>query len=171
MFKSFKSSIVLFFRKQLLKRKGVIIHNNCTFSGVEFSGKAVVEPYCRLNGDPKIIIGDNFYMNAGCHLQGNIIFGRDVMIGPKTVMWGRDHAIELSEPMCNQGHIKSDIIVGDDVWIGANVTIIKGLNIGTGSVIGAGSVVVRDIPEYAIAVGNPARVVKSRKPEHPVSKK
>ena len=167
--KSFKSSVVLFYKKQLLKRKGVIIHNNCTFSGVEFSGKAVVEPYCRLNGDPKIIIGDNFYMNAGCHLQGNIVFGDDVMIGPKTVIWGRDHKIGFGQPMCHQEYIKGDIIVGDDVWIGANVTILKGISIGSGAVVGAGSVVVKDIPEYAIAVGNPARVVRTRNPKNSAS--
>ena len=72
MSKSIKKYIILIIKRTLLKRKGIIIQNNCTFSGVEFLGKAIIEPYCRLNGDPKIIIGNNFYMNAGCHILGNI---------------------------------------------------------------------------------------------------
>lgn len=163
MSKSFKNTIKLFIKKQLLKRKGVMIHNNCTFGGVEFKGKAVIEPYCRLSGDPKIIIGNNFYMNAGCHILGEIIFGDDVLIGPKTVIWGRDHGIAKNELIRKQNHNKKKIIVGNDVWIGANVTILKGVSIGNGAVIGAGSVVTKDVPEYAIVAGNPARVVKYRK--------
>lgn len=163
MSKSFKNKIKLFIKKQFLKRKGVVIHNNCTFGGVEFKGKAIIEPYCRLMGDPKIVIGNNFYMNAGCHILGEIIIGDDVMVGPKTVIWGRDHGILKDKLMRNQPHNKMPIVIGSDVWIGANVTILKGINIGNGAVIGAGSVVAKDVPEYAIVVGNPAKVVKYRK--------
>ena len=53
-------------------------------------------------------------------------------------------------------------IVGNDVWIGANVTILKGVSIGDGAIIGAGSVVTKSIPNYAIAVGSPAKVIKYR---------
>jgi acetyltransferase-like isoleucine patch superfamily enzyme len=51
---------------------------------------------------------------------------------------------------------------GDRVWIGANVTILKGVTIGNDAVVGAGSVVTKDIPEKAIAVGVPAKVIKYR---------
>ena len=54
------------------------------------------------------------------------------------------------------------IIIGSDVWIGCNATILGGVKIGNGAVIGANSVVAKDIPPYAVAVGNPARVVKYR---------
>ena len=162
MAKSIKTSIKFFIKKILLRKKGVIIHNNCTFSGIEFLGKATIEPYCRLSGDPKIIIGDNFYMNAGCHILGEITIGDDVMIGPKTVIWGRDHGIKKDKPMREQEHFKQPITIGNDVWIGANVTILKGVKISDGVVIGAGSVVTKDIPPYAIVVGNPAKIVKYR---------
>ena len=61
-----------------------------------------------------------------------------------------------------QEHITEKVKIGNDVWIGANCTILKGVAINDGAVIGAGSVVVNDIPEYAIAVGNPAIVKKYR---------
>ena len=55
-----------------------------------------------------------------------------------------------------------DVTIEDGVWVGCNVTILKGVTIGRGAVVGAGSLVTKDIPPYSIAVGNPARVIKSR---------
>ena len=162
MAKTIQFALKIWMKKKLLRRKGVVIHNNTVFSGINFLGKATIDPYCRLYGDPEIVIGDNFYMNSGCHLLGNIVFGRNVMIGPKTVIWGRDHGLKLGIPMREQEHIKQKIIVGDDVWIAASVTILKGVTIGKGAVVGAGSVVTKDISEYAIAVGNPAKIIKIR---------
>jgi len=160
--KTVSQSIITYFRRLSLKRKGVVVHHHTYFKGVLFRGRAVIEPYCRLNGDPAITIGKNFYMNSGCHLLGEITIGDDVMIGPKTVIWGRDHGMALGQPMRMQPHSKRPVSIGDDVWIGANVTILKGINIGDGAVVAAGAVVVRDVPSLAIVAGNPARVVKIR---------
>ena len=162
MSKNIRNKIKYYYKKIKLKQQGVIIYNNCTFNNVIFKGKALIEPYCRLSGIPNIIIGDNFYLNAGCHLLGDISFGDNVMIGPKTVIWSRDHGMEIGKPMKEQHHINKPILIGDDVWISANATILKGVNIGNGAVVGAGSVVTKDIPEFAIVVGNPAKVVKYR---------
>lgn len=162
MAKTIGNSLIQFARRIALRRRGVYVHNNTVVSCTEFRGRAVIEPYCRLVGDPKIVCGDDFYLNAGCHLLGDIEFGQHVMIGPKTVIWGRDHGMAAGLPMKHQSHKNAPIRVGDDVWIGANVTILKGVSIGSGAVVGAGSVVSRDIPECAIVVGNPARVIKYR---------
>ena len=146
-----------------LKKQGVSIDKNVVFSNVYFEGKAKIEPYCRMIGTPIIKIGDGFYANVGCHFLGQITIGRNVIIGPKTVIWGRDHGIRLNGiPIKYQDSIYADIIIGDDVWIAANVTILKGVVVGGGAVIGAGSVVTKNIPEHAIVVGNPARVIKFR---------
>ncbi len=59
--------------------------------------------------------------------------------------------------------------IGNDVWIGCNSTILRGLQIGDGAVIGANSLVNKDIPPYAIAVGNPAKVIKYRFHEEIIS--
>jgi len=55
---------------------------------------------------------------------------------------------------------EKEVIIRDDVWIGYNSTILKGVTIGKGAIIGAGTLVDKDIPDYAIVVGNPARIIK-----------
>jgi carbonic anhydrase/acetyltransferase-like protein (isoleucine patch superfamily) len=55
-----------------------------------------------------------------------------------------------------------DVTIGNDVWIGTNVTIFAGITVGHGAVIGTGAIVTRDIPDFAVAVGVPARVIKYR---------
>ncbi len=162
MFKETQRRLTLYLKRIQLKRQGVSIYDGCTFSGVIFAGKATVEPYCRLLGDPLITIGDNFYMNACCHIQGDISIGNDVLIGPKTVIWGRDHGFSRDRIIRVQPHVKEPVTIGDDVWVGAQVTILKGVHIGDGAVIGAGSVVTGDVPDYAVVAGNPARVIKYR---------
>jgi virginiamycin A acetyltransferase len=57
---------------------------------------------------------------------------------------------------------KGSVIIGHDVWIGTNATILSGVRIGNGSIIGAGSVVTKDIPEFSIFAGNPAKFIKKR---------
>lgn len=75
---------------------------------------------------------------------------------PFNVLWERGKGIA--------GHpkTKGDVIIGNDVWIGTETLILSGVTIGDGAVIGARSVVVDDVPPYAIAAGNPARIVKWR---------
>lgn len=101
-------------------------------------------------------------MNANCHLMGEITFGDNVMIGPQTIIWARDHGMALGVPMKEQAHKTKPIVIGNDVWISANVTILKGVVIEDGAVIGAGSVVVKNVPKNAIVVGNPAKIVRYR---------
>ena len=65
---------------------------------------------------------------------------------------------------------KGEIIIGHDVWIGNNVTILSGIRIGNGAVIGAGTVVTKDVPPYAIVVGNPMKIIKYRFDETQIKK-
>ena len=68
----------------------------------------------------------------------------------------------LSRDLINHSLNKEKAIIGNDVWLGANVVVLQGVKVGTGAIIGANAVVTKDIPEYAIAVGTPARVLKYR---------
>ena len=65
-------------------------------------------------------------------------------------------------PVKNELPLKGDTVIGNDVWIGQNVTVMPGVHIGDGAIIGANSVVAKNIPPYAIAVGNPCQVVRKR---------
>ena len=70
-------------------------------------------------------------------------------------------------PMCEQGYQdEKPIIIGDDVWIGGHVIVLPGVHVGNGAILAAGAVVTKDVPEYAIVGGNPARVIKYRNGEH-----
>lgn len=60
----------------------------------------------------------------------------------------------------NDDNSYRDIIVEEDVWIGINVTLLSGAHIGRGAIIGAGAVVRRNVPPYAVVVGNPGRIIK-----------
>ncbi len=69
---------------------------------------------------------------------------------------------EADEPSFFDWRRQQPVEIGHDVWIGHGAIVLPGRRIGTGAVVGAGSVVTKDIPDYAIAVGNPARVVRQR---------
>jgi acetyltransferase-like isoleucine patch superfamily enzyme len=123
-------------------------------------------------------IGDNFVIGSYAVVAPNdsfgIIIGNNVGIAERAYIRGGNHDYsDPARPIMEQGHVArkitderrrdASIIIGDDVWIGAGCFILSGAKIGRGAVIGAGSVVATAIPEYAIALGNPVRVVASRK--------
>jgi acetyltransferase-like isoleucine patch superfamily enzyme len=111
-------------------------------------------------------IGNNTGLNSNVTLGadlGSIYIGKNVIIGMNTVMRAANHRFDQSPdvPIRDQGHDRGTIVIHDDVWIGANVTIVPNVTIGSHCVIGAGSVVTKDIPTGTMAVGVPARVLKS----------
>lgn len=85
------------------------------------------------------------------------------MIAANCAFYSYDHGVSPDQPVRNQPlQSKGPIVIGDDAWIGTGVIVLSGVNVGVGAVIGAGSVVTRDVPAGAIAVGNPAKVIKIR---------
>lgn len=111
-----------------------------------------------------IEIGDNSGIGVNCVVKKAII-GKDVMMGPDVVFITANHNFEdTSIPMRGTGHAPAEIIqISDDVWLGTRVIILPGIKIGKGAIIGAGSVVTKDVPDYAIVGGNPARIIRNRK--------
>lgn len=123
------------------------------------------------------MVGRYTYLSRNCTLC-NTTVGNFCSIGPNLISgWGIHPTDSLStHPMfystrCQNGFTLSstnkiqeykNITIGNDVFIGMNVTILDGVVIGDGAIIGAGSVVSKDIPPYAIAVGNPIRVLRYR---------
>jgi acetyltransferase-like isoleucine patch superfamily enzyme len=95
----------------------------------------------------RVDIGDFTLTAQSCHfLSGPHLHGFD----------------DLSTPIMYQLGHSERLKIGPDIWVGANSTVMA--NIGHGCVVGAGSVVIKDIPPYSVAVGNPARVIRTRNP-------
>ncbi len=115
-------------------------------------------------GGRSICFGNNVRIGRCSHVMGNVSIGDDVMIAPNVTIAGGAHGIERNGiPMFYQaGKSKGSILIGSDVWIGANSVITDSVTIGKGAVIGAGSVVTKNVDEYAIVVGNPARLLRYR---------
>lgn len=120
-----------------------------------------VEPPFHCDYGSNIYCGNNMYFNVNCVvLDGaKITIGSNVLFGPGVQLYAATHpldavvrrTLELARP----------ITIGDDCWVGGGAIICPGVSIGAGCVVGAGAVVTKDIPAYSLAVGNPARVVKS----------
>jgi len=121
-----------------------------------------------IKGWELISIGEGSWINIGSMLfatgKAQISLGKNVMLGPYCVIISQQHSIlDTTQPMIKQPLIgDGGVIIEDDCWLGAHVVIAGNVRIGKGSVIGANSFVNKDIPAYSIAVGSPARVIKSR---------
>jgi acetyltransferase-like isoleucine patch superfamily enzyme len=96
--------------------------------------------------------------------QGGVHIGNDVYTGPMVQLVAVNHIYrDPDRPIREQGITARGIIIEDDVWLGAGAIVLDGATVGRGSVIGAGAVVANDIPPYSLAVGSPAKPIKSRK--------
>ena len=113
-----------------------------------------------------ITIGENSNIAMNCFIQSakEVNIGKNVLFAAYCyVIGGGDHETERTDiPIIAQGQIVKGITIEDNCWIGASVKVLDGVKIGRDSIIGAGAVVTKDIPSYAIAVGVPAKVVKTR---------
>lgn len=110
-------------------------------------------------------LGDYSGLGIRAQINGKTVIGKHVMMGPEVCIYVRNHMfIRTDIPMDQQGFSdERPVIIEDDVWIGARAIILPGVHIGTGAVIGAGSVVTKDVPDYAVIGGNPARILRMRK--------
>jgi len=136
------------------------------------SGRVHVGPWCwvgdgvalrshagRVSIGAKVVIGGGTTVNS--YLDVSI--GEGTLIADDVHITDFDHRTDRVDlPIKDQGVVTSPVRIGPDVWLGRGVTVLRGVDIGRGSVIGAHAVVTRDIPPYSVAVGAPARVVRSR---------
>lgn len=126
----------------------------------------------RAMSDTSIYIDEGTYIGPYVCLAGpgNIKIGKNCLIAAHTGIFANNHVFnDPTQNISQQGVTRRGIVIGDDCWLGHAVTVLDGMTIGEGSVIGAGAVVAKDVPPYSVAVGVPARVVKSRK-EKPLMK-
>ena len=168
-------------RNVVIRHPGnIIIGNNVT-----------IDDNCLIDargaGNRGIVLEDNTIINRNCMIQakaGPIHFAQRVSIGCNSVIVSMDgvqleeavliaggcsisagsyHFDNAHKAVMDQGvYTVGPIIIGNKAWLGSNVTILDGVKIGSGAVIGAGAVVTKEVPANSVAVGVPARVVKTR---------
>ncbi|PNP42290.1 galactoside O-acetyltransferase [Trichoderma gamsii] len=110
-------------------------------------------------------IGDNFYANFNLVILdcGMVTIGHRVLFGPFVSIFGATHETDVQSRR-NGIEYGGSVTIGDDCWIGGNTTIMPGVTIGKGCTIGAGSIVTKSIPDFSVAVGSPAKVIKKVNP-------
>lgn len=147
-----------------MRKENVIIGKGCEIKGKLYS-----------YGEGKITIGNNCFMNASSYIGAmeSVSIGNDVIIATNVRIF--DNNNHPTSPKARREMSHSDfygdlwswkyaehkpVVIGDNVWIGEYSAILKGVTIGKGSIVASHSVVTKDVPEYTIVAGNPARVVK-----------
>jgi len=176
--------------RNVILGKGISIRHP---SKISLGDNVAIDDYCALDArggdDSGISIGDNTIVSRNTILRtkdGTISIARDSGIGSNCVLAsastleigenllmascvcvlaGGQHAFDRVDiPIVSQGMVsRGGITIGRNVWLGTRVTVLDGVQIGDEAVIGACSLVNKDIPEYAIAYGIPAKVVKDRR--------
>ena len=153
-----------------------IICHGCTFHGLKnihignytyISSHSILSTWT-IGNKPFLKIGNNCNIGEYNHYSAanKIIIGNGVLTGRWVTITDNNHGSFTKEqlqvsPIIRPIVPKGEIIIDDNVWIGDKATILAGVHIGEGSIIGANSVVTKDIPPFSIAVGNPAKIIKT----------
>ena len=135
---------------------GVIFGNNNMICAESFAEEVSIQI------GTGVTFNSNVMVNAD--IKGEIIIEDDAMIGPNVVMRASGH--EYKDPnrsIRQQGHVRGKIVIGNGAWIGANAVILPNVAIGRGAVVGAGAVVTKDVGEFDIVCGVPAKKIRSRR--------
>ncbi len=136
-------------------------------SGVRVGARVTFEAdvWMKLVSDQATVaVGDFTFVGRGTEFDvtESVVVGSHVLIGPGVFITDHNHGIEhglrVDEQICAGG----PVVIGDDVWLGAGVVILPGVTVGQGAVIGAGAVVTRDIPDWSVCAGVPARIMRKR---------
>jgi maltose O-acetyltransferase len=108
-----------------------------------------------------IEVGENFYANYGCVILdvNKVKIGNNVLLAPNVQIYTATHPVDPSERLTGKEYALP-ITIGNNVWVGGGTIICPGVRIGDNVTIGAGSVVTKDIPDNAVAAGNPCRIIK-----------
>ncbi|WP_129597537.1 acyltransferase [Anaerophilus nitritogenes] len=126
-----------------------------------------IRPYVTIVGTNNVEIGDNITIRPYTSIYADndegkkVIIGNDVLIGPNVYMTVSNHNYQNKNiPIKSQGYTFKDIIICDGAWIGYGAIILPGVIIGKHAVVAAGSVVTKNVPDYTVVGGVPAKVIK-----------
>ncbi len=134
------------------------LHNTFYFNGEDIL----------MYGDGNISIGENTYIGRLSRIQvskgSSVIIGKNCKIGPHFQVWTQSNNVDCDfSDNSKISHKYGNIIIGDAVWIGTNVVISPGVKIGNNSIIGAYSIVTKDVPDFAIVAGIPAKLIRYKR--------
>lgn len=176
---------------QFLKFCARAVKNAIATQSLALMSKSDIEPNTNISLDLKFYdLGENVYIGENCYLDPGISVGRFSRLGDRVtihcspsskVKIGKFCSISSDVSLITTYHpieylstsyrvlkfkgpnsIAAPINIGNDVWVGKNAIILQGVTIGDGAIIGAGSVVTKDVDEYSIVVGNPAKKIRER---------
>lgn len=129
-----------------------------------------IDTYYNQKFYPRLNIGKGVSFNYRCHIGviNEVIIGDDVLIGSNVLITDHSHGTNSIEdideaPETRKLYSSGRVVIEEKVWIGENVCVLPNVTIGCNSIIGANSVVTHDIPPYSVAVGCPARVIRTIK--------
>ncbi|RMI39485.1 acyltransferase [Streptomyces triticirhizae] len=130
-------------------------------TALRLGARCYVAAHAYLTGT--VTAGDDCTLNPFAVVRGTVTLGNGVRIGAHASILGFNHGMAPDRPVFRQPTSERGIVVGDDVWIGSHAVLLDGVTVGAHAVIGAGAVVTRDVPEWAVVGGNPARVIRDRR--------
>ncbi|MGC8833752.1 MAG: acyltransferase [Armatimonadota bacterium] len=169
----FGTNVVLRHPHKIHIGSNVAVDDNCLLDAKGFDNKGIsigdgvflgrnTIVLCK-NGD--IQIGKGTMVSCNCEIfsGSKVTIGQNCEIAAYTYLIGGDHSYaDPTVPVAEQGLVSRGISIGDNVWLGAGVKVADGVSIGQDCIIGAGAVVLKDIPDFSLAAGVPAKVLRSR---------
>jgi acetyltransferase-like isoleucine patch superfamily enzyme len=165
-----RNASMIRFGKGVTLERGVII-DGLMRQGVVLGNNVKIGAYSVLVGAPVSNLGEGIRIGANSAVEaysfigasGFISIGEDVIMGQHIGFHPENHNFDRTDAIIQaQGTTRQGITIEDNVWVGSNATFLDGAHVGQGSVIGAGALVRGTIPPYSIAVGVPARVIRTR---------
>jgi acetyltransferase-like isoleucine patch superfamily enzyme len=152
--------------------------------GTTIGRNGYLSPAAAISGRPPhecLVMGDDGFVAGGCYVTGSVTLGHDCTLNPYATVRGKfcagdgvrigahaciigfnhGHA-RIDIPIHHQPHTSKGIVMGNDIWIGSRVVVIDGVTVGSHAILAAGAVVTRDVPDFAIVGGNPAKILRFR---------
>ncbi len=164
-FGSFGADSCIAYRPVALFNEHAIHIGSETMIGPGVSLSAGMTPGQDLISDRIVSIGDRCLIGRHSSIVAHldVVIDDEVYFGPNVYVTDQNHALDdLERSIGSQSALEQPVRIGAGSWIGTNAVVLPGVTIGRGVAVGAGSVVTTDLPDYAIAVGSPARVVRLR---------
>lgn len=135
---------------------------------MDLGKNVIIRPSTGLYTNPGVMLKIGNNVEIGNHstiaAHHNIVIEENVLTGPHVFIADYNHAYQdIKKAICHQGEFaqkNSKVIIGEGSWLGTNVVVVGNVHIGKHCVIGANSVVTKDIPDYSVAAGIPAKVIK-----------